>query len=60
MFEERVLTAMENRTPLSETEYFFKGLIPMLESLPQPKQEELKFDFYRRVFEAKQELNAAP
>ena len=60
LFEERVLTAMENRTPLSETEYFFKGLIPMLESLPQPKQEELKFDFYRRVFEAKQELNAAP
>ena len=60
LFEDRVLTAMENRTPLSENDFFFKGLIPMLERLPQPKQQALKFEFYMRVYEAQQELNAAP
>ena len=64
LLEERVLAAVERQstpTPVpSENDFFFKCLIPAPERLSHHKQQEIKFEFYRRVYEAGLEVEAAP
>ena len=67
-FEDRLLAAVEKQstsTPVpvpapTENEHFFKCLIPALERLPLQKQQQVKFEIYRLVYVAGQEVEAAP
>ena len=68
IFEDRLLAAVEKQstsTPVpvpapTENEHFFKCLIPALERLPLQKQQQVKFEIYRLVYVAGQEVEAAP